>query len=318
MAPREFLGVPWHMLFGKPKLTIPDQPLPIVALTRADVLAAPERSLFRLGHSTILLKLRGEFWITDPVFGERASPFSWLGPKRFHAPPLALDALPPLKGVILSHDHFDHLDRHTVCALAAKAEAFLTPLGVGDRLIDWGVPAHQVHQLDWWEDIEIGGLRFISTPAQHFSGRTPFDSDKTLWTSWVMLDAPTPEQSGLRLFFSGDSGYFPGFAEIGRRYGPFDLALLENGAYDRRWHFVHMFPEETLQAFQDLRAQRLVPIHNGTFSLGLHPWREPFERLAALAAEHGVPLLTPRIGEVLNLTTPAPTLPWWQDSASLS
>jgi L-ascorbate metabolism protein UlaG (beta-lactamase superfamily) len=308
------VGLFWAFLFDKPDDTVPRAPLPVATLTRADLDAAPDRSLFRLGHSTVLLKLGGGFWITDPVFAERASPVQWMGPKRFHAPPVALDELPPLRGVLLSHDHYDHLDRATMRALADRADVFLAPLGVGDRLIAWGVPAAKVRQLDWWQETRVDGLRFIATPAQHFSGRGLLDGDRTLWASWVVLESPVGEgDAGLRLFFSGDSGYFDGFAEIGRRFGPFDVAMVETGAYDKRWSFVHMQPEQTMQAHRDLRGRWLLPIHNGTFDLAMHAWDEPFERISALAADHGVALATPRIGERLDLAAPGATRAWWRD-----
>ncbi len=307
------LRVFWDMLFNKPAGAVPAGPLPVVPLTRAELEAAPDRSLYRLGHSTLLLKLRGGFWITDPVFAKRASPVGWAGPKRFHAPPIALDALPPLRGVLLSHDHYDHLDRATVRALAERAEVFLTPLGVGDRLIRWGVPADKVRQFDWWQGTTVDGLQFTATPAQHFSGRGLFDGDRTLWASWVIVDpAPSADVDALRLFFSGDTGYFDGFAEIGRRFGPFDVTMIETGAYDRRWAFVHMLPEETVQAHQDLGGRVLLPVHNGTFDLAMHVWTDPFERVSARAAELGIPLSTPMMGERVDLAAPQPTSAWWR------
>ncbi|KLI98755.1 hydrolase [Luteimonas sp. FCS-9] len=304
----------WEMLFRKPAGTVPASAPAVLPLTRTELEAAPDRSAWRLGHSTVLLKLRGGFWITDPVFAERASPVGWAGPKRFHAPPIALEALPPLRGVLLSHDHYDHLDRETVRALAERAGVFLTPLGVGDRLVAWGVPAAKVRQFDWWQGTTIGGLRFTATPAQHFSGRGLFDSDRTLWASWVIEDRATVDgDPGLRLFFSGDTGYFDGFAEIGRRFGSFDVAMVETGAYDRRWAFVHMQPEQTVQAHLDLGARVLLPVHNGTFDLAMHVWDEPFERVGALAAERGVALATPRMGERVDLAAPQATTAWWRE-----
>ena len=306
--------VMWDFTFNKPADTVPAVAPEVLPLTRADLEAAPDRSLFRLGHSTVLLKLRGGFWITDLVFAERASPFAWMGPKRFHAPPIALEDLPPLRGVLLSHDHYDHLDRDAVARLADKAEVFLAPLGVGDRLVAWGVPAQKVRQFDWWQETQIDGLRLVATPTQHFSGRGLFDRDRTLWASWVLIDPPTGEgDAGLRLFFSGDSGYFDGFREIGRRFGPFDVAMLETGAYDPKWAYVHMQPEETVQAHADLRARVLVPIHNGTFDLAMHPWTDPFERVSALAADRGIPLATPRMGERVDLAAPQATQAWWRE-----
>jgi len=275
-------------------------------MTRQQVLDAPDHSLWRLGHSTILLKLRGRFFITDPVFAERASPVQWAGPQRFHAPPLGLDELPPLAAVILSHDHFDHLDEQAIRRLAPRTGVFLAPLGVGDLLIEWGVAADKVRQLDWWQDTEVEGVRFVATPAQHFSGRGLFDSNRTLWASWVMID----EQ--LRLFFSGDTGYFEGFKQIGERFGPFDLTLIETGAYNVAWPSVHMQPEQSLQAHLDLQGRWMLPIHNGTFDLSTHAWQEPFERILALTEQAQVRLCTPQMGERVSLDSPHAGQNWWQ------
>ncbi|MET3228481.1 UNVERIFIED_ORG: L-ascorbate metabolism protein UlaG (beta-lactamase superfamily) [Burkholderia sp. 1263] len=301
------LRIAWNVLFRKPDGTVPAGTLPVDALTREQLEAAPDRSLYRLGHSTMLLKLRGQFWLTDPVFAERASPFRRFGPKRFHAPPIALADLPPLRGVMLSHDHYDHLDRETVLALAATTGVFLTPLGVGDRLIEWGIDAAKVRQFDWWQGVDIDGLAFTATPAQHFSGRSLFDGNSTLWASWVIVD------DDLRVFFSGDTGYFDGFRTIGERLGPFDVTLLETGAYDAQWPYVHMQPDHTIQAHVDLRGRWLVPVHNGTFDLAMHRWHEPFERVMGLAAAQGIPLSTPRMGERLDLASPHRGERWWRN-----
>lgn len=295
----------WQFAFDKPAHTVPEGDIPVRPITREQLLAAPDASLFRLGHSTVLLKLRGEFWLTDPVFSDRASPFQWMGPKRFHQPPISIEELPPIKGVILSHDHYDHLDQDAIQRLAAKTEHFLTPLGVGDRLIAWGIDAAKVSQRDWWQSVHVGGIEFVVTPAQHFSGRSLSDRDHTLWASWVILDRD------LRIFFSGDTGYFDGFKAIGDKYGPFDVTLMETGAYDKQWPDVHMQPEQTLQAHQDLKGRWLLPIHNGTFDLALHTWHEPFDRISALAAQQGVNLATPAMGEMLQLRQPHTGVAWW-------
>jgi L-ascorbate metabolism protein UlaG (beta-lactamase superfamily) len=296
----------WQFMFKDSSLTVPPEPLSVTPLTADQLRQAPDGSIYRLGHSTVLMKLNGKFWLTDPVFSERASPVQWAGPKRFMPTPISLAELPPLAAVILSHDHFDHLDRETVIQLAAKTNVFLAPLGVGDHLIGWGIPADKVHQLDWWQTVEAEGIQFTATPAQHFSGRSLFAENPTLWASWVIYTGTH------RLFFSGDTGYFDGFAEIGRRLGPFDLTLLEAGAYDKQWEGVHMLPEQVMQAHRDLRGDWLLPIHNATFDLGFHSWDEPMEKMLSLSAQQGVRLTMPRIGEAVRLDRYQAATPWWR------
>ncbi|HEY1148396.1 MAG TPA: MBL fold metallo-hydrolase [Pseudoduganella sp.] len=307
MGVGETLKIMWKVLFSKPDDAEPRYEIEVRALTSAELLAAPDNTIYRLGHSTVLLKLNNQFWLTDPVFSERASPVQWAGPSRFHQPPIGIEELPPIKGVILSHNHYDHLDYAAVRKLAAKTDYFVAPLGVGDLLVKWGVPAEKVRQLDWWQSTVVSGLALTATPAQHFSGRTPFDGNETLWSSWVI------DSGSYRIFFSGDSGYFKGFKEIGDQFGPFDLTLMETGAYDPMWPDVHMQPEETMLAHLDLRGKVLMPIHNGTFDLALHSWHDPFERITALAAEHEQVLATPAIGEPLSVAAPAPAKAWWRD-----
>ena len=321
-APRHKLGtlktlqVMWRFATGKPQDAAPSRPQPVHAVMRSDLLAAPDLSLWRLGHSTLLFKINGGFWLTDPVFSERASPVQFMGPKRFHAPPITIDELPPITGVILSHDHYDHLDYAAIQKLAPKVEHFVTPLGVGDRLVAWGVPAAKVQQFDWWQGTTIAGLQLVATPAQHFSGRALSDGNRTLWASWVLIAGHGEEQT--RIFFSGDTGYFDGFLAIGERFGPFDLTLVETGAYNADWPDVHMHPEQSLQAHIDLRGRHLMPIHNGTFDLSLHPWTEPFERITALAAAAQVPLVAPLMGERVDVRAPALSRHWWRSVAETS
>lgn len=322
--PRQSLGVGktlkvmWSFATGKDAETVPTAPIPVHAILRTDLLAAPDGSLWRLGHSTMLLKVGGQFWLTDPVFSDRASPFQFIGPKRFHAPPISIDELPPIEGVVLSHDHYDHLDYGAIQKLAPKVAHFITPLGVGDRLIEWGVPAAKVQQLDWWQSTTVGALELTATPAQHFSGRGLGDSDRTLWASWVLRTTGQGSAEGgaagdgLRIFFSGDTGYFDGFKAIGERFGPFDLTMVETGAYNADWPDVHMQPEQSLQAHLDLKGRYLMPIHNGTFDLSMHPWTEPFERITALAEAAQVPLVAPVMGERIDLHKPALSRQWWR------
>jgi len=295
----------WDFFFNKPADTVPQGAIPVQPLTREALLAAADGTVVRLGHSTVLLKLDDAFWLTDPVFAERSSPVGFAGPRRFHPPPIGIDALPPLKAVIISHDHYDHLDHDSILQLAAKTDLFLTPLGVGELLIDWGVPAAKVRQLDWWQESAVAGVRLVATPARHFSGRGLFGKNQTQWASWVILG------SGQRVFFSGDSGYFDGFRQIGEQYGPFDLTLLETGAYNENWPQVHMQPAESLQAHLDLKGRRLLPIHNGTFDLAMHAWREPFDRIVALGQARGITVLTPEMGELVEISAGNSRQTWW-------
>lgn len=288
--------------------TVPLDPIPVRALDRAKLesLDTSANHVVRLGHSSHLLKLRGRYWLIDPMFGERASPVSWAGPKRFHPPPLPLEQLPDIEGLILSHDHYDHLDQGTIEALNGRVQRYFVPLGVGARLRQMGVAPERIEEFDWWQRTRHGDVELTATPAQHFSGRTPWDRNSTLWASWVIESGPQ------RIFFSGDSGYFPGFRQIGQRFGGFDIALLENGAYDAYWPSVHMTPEETVQAFKDLNARLLFLVHNSTFDLAFHTWHDPLDRVAELSARQSLPLATPEIGEVLTIGQPRTNVLWWK------
>ena len=285
----------------------PSGEVPVEFLDAQTLHKAPDNSLYRLGHSTLLIKLNGRMWLTDPVFCERASFSQLLGPKRFHPSPLSIDDMPPLAGVIISHDHYDHLDRQSIIKLAEKTDYFLMPLKVGDRLRRWGVPEHKLVELDWWESHSVHGINLTATPAHHFSGRGLMDGNRTLWCSWCI------ESTDCKLFFSGDSGYFPGFREIGDRHGPFDITLMETGAYGEAWSDIHMFPEQSLEAHIDVGGRQLLPIHNGTFQLSTHHWYEPLERIYNLCANKDVPLLTPRFGERVDILQPEKTTSWWRE-----
>lgn len=297
-----------RFIVGSKVDTVPVDPIPVRMLNTADLdaLDAKANHVVRLGHSSHLLKLQGKYWLIDPVFSERASPFSFAGPKRFHKPPLTLEQLPPIEGLILSHDHYDHLDVATIEYLAQRVQRYFVPLGVRARLLAMGVPADRVTELDWWQGGEHNGVKLTATPAQHFSGRTLMDRDRTLWASWVV-------QSGdQRIFYSGDSGYFPGFRQIGERFGGFDLALMENGAYDAYWPAVHMTPEQSVQAFEDLRGKVLYSVHNTTFDLAFHTWHDPLDRIARLSQARNIELATPVIGEVLTVGKARTNVRWWE------
>ncbi len=302
------LKIYWRMLTETKVSTVPVDAIPMQPLSRTqlDALDGTRNHVVRLGHSSHLLKLRGSYWLIDPVFSERTSPLQWIGPKRFHPTPIALTELPEIEGLVLSHDHYDHLDTATIAYLNGKVKRYFVPLGIGRRLQGMGVAAERITELDWWQTQVQGGVTLTATPAQHFSGRTLSDRDETLWASWVI-------QSGdQRIFYSGDSGYFPGFKQIGTRFGGFDLALMENGAYDSYWPAVHMTPEQTLQAFQDIKGKTLYGVHNSTFDLAFHRWQDPLERLAALADHNNIELATPLIGEVLTVGQARTNVQWWK------
>lgn len=296
----------------------PLQALPVQPVSRAmlDALTDDDLHLIKLGHSSVLLKVMGEYWLLDPVFSRRASPFSFLGPTRFHETPITIEELPPITRVLISHNHYDHLDKASIQKLIAKTGHFLVPLGVESDLQRWGVAAGAITSFDWWQELQIENTLIAFTPTQHFSGRGLGDSNNTLWGSWVIS---TPAGS---VFFSGDSGYFTGFQEIGRRYGPFEVTFIETGAYDRDWPNVHMTPEESVLAHQDLQGQIMIPIHNGTFDLAFHAWYDPLERVSAAALQSDVTLLTPRFGQPLSLAnlqqTAADNVCWWLDLLPVS
>jgi L-ascorbate metabolism protein UlaG (beta-lactamase superfamily) len=296
-----------RLVLEKKQGTVPVDPIPVRILDRAalDALDPSANHIIRLGHSSHLLKLRGKWWLVDPVFGPRASPLTWVGPKRFHPPPVALADLPPIEGLVLSHDHYDHLDVPTIEGLMGKVQRYFVPLGVGARLRDFGVAADRIEEFDWWQQRKFGDVTLTATPAQHFSGRTLWDRNRTLWAGWSL------KSGNEQIFYSGDTGYVPGFREIGQRLGKIDIALMENGAYDAYWPGVHLSPEETVKAFQDLGAKTLYLVHNTTFDLAFHGWKEPLERVAALAAKAGVELATPEMGEVLTLGKPRENQRWW-------
>lgn len=287
-----------------PTQKMPVEPIDKIALYLLD---DQKNHLFRLGHSTVLLKLAGDFWLIDPVFSKRASPFQFFGPQRFHSPPISIDELPDIKGVIISHNHYDHLDKHSIIALKDKTELFFAPLGVDGDLEHWGVRSSQIKTFDWWQHHQQEQVQLTFTPAHHYSGRGLDDNSSTLWGSWVI------ECAQQKIFFSGDSGYFAGFKTIGERCGPIDLCLMETGAYDLNWPHVHMQPEQSFQAFLDIGAKQLMPIHNSTFDLAFHPWYEPLQKISNLSAQHSCDLLLPKIGERITLGERYQNETWWSD-----
>jgi L-ascorbate metabolism protein UlaG (beta-lactamase superfamily) len=297
-------GLLREMLFGENRrLRRPAGPIPLVTPPDA---ASTGLHVTWYGHASALIEIDGARVLCDPVWSERVSPAQFAGPRRLHEPPVALGSLPPVDAIVISHDHYDHLDRATVIDLVRTQTApFLVPLGIGAHLERWNVPAARIIELDWGEHADVAGLRLTASPAQHFSGRTLTRND-TLWTSWVVT-GPTR-----RVFYSGDSGYFDGYAAIGAEHGPFDAALIQIGAYDPAWPDIHMTPEQGVATALDLRAKLLVPVHWATFNLALHPWTEPADRVWREAKAHDVALAVPRPGERVDVDDPPAVDGWWQ------
>ena len=297
-------------LLGREQRT-PPGPMPIVTLTGA-AFAEPPASGLRatwLGHATVLVEIDGARILTDPVWARRASPSSLVGPRRFHAPPLAIEDLPPLDAILASHDHYDHLDRGVVRAIVASATQqhvrWVVPLGVGAHLEAWGVAADRITELDWHDSTTVGALTITATPARHFSGRA-FSRDHTLWASFAIAG---PRH---RVFHSGDTGPFAGFADIGAAHGPFDLTFIKIGAYGDGWPDIHLNPEQAIAAHAALRGDLLLPIHWGTFNLAYHVWDEPAERVVAAALANGARVVMPRPGESIEPAAAPPVSPWWR------
>ncbi|WP_225986511.1 MBL fold metallo-hydrolase [Rufibacter sp. LB8] len=287
----------------------PIDQLPMMRPTQAEYLApsssaAPEITWF--GHSAVLIELDGKRIFADPMLGKRPSPVSFVGSKRFSDElPIKIEDLPPLDVVLLSHDHYDHLDRGSIRKLKDKTGHFVVPLGVKAHLVKWGVPENKITELDWWENTSAAGIEFVATPARHFSGRSLTDRNKTLWCSYVV------KGQNHSIYFGGDSGYDTHFKEIGDKYGPFDLTMLECGQYNKAWQYIHMMPEQTAQAHLDLKGKVLMPTHWGAFSLALHPWKEPIDRLSKAAAQQNIQLATPIIGQRWAVGEVTLFKKWW-------
>jgi L-ascorbate metabolism protein UlaG (beta-lactamase superfamily) len=283
----------------------PHQPVPLV---RPEIGGGDPDGLYVtwFGHSSALIEIDGKRVLVDPVWSERCSPSRLVGPKRLHEPPIALRELPPIDAVLISHDHYDHLDMDTIQNLVdLQAAPFLVPLGVGAHLEKWGVPATRVIELDWNELATVAGIDFTCTAARHFSGRG-FSRDETLWSSWVIA-GPTR-----KAFYSGDTGYFPGFAQIGEQHGPFDLTLVQIGAYNEAWPDIHMMPEDGVATHVDVHGGLMVPVHWCTFNLALHDWAEPADRVWTEAKARDAALAIPRPGERVDVDNPPPVDGWWQ------
>ncbi|MGP1993965.1 MBL fold metallo-hydrolase [Zobellia laminariae] len=288
----------------------PKEDLKVIKLDSANV--ADYKSKTRMiwyGHSSFLLQMDGLNILLDPMFGVVPAPHPWLGDDRFNKEmPLEVEKLPRIDAVIFSHDHYDHLDYETILKLKDKTNHYFVPLGLGVHLEAWGIPADKITEMDWWEEKQLENITLVCTPAQHFSGRKLDNSQSTLWSSWVV------KSINENIYFSGDSGYAPHFKEIGEKYGPFDLALMECGQYDKMWPDIHMMPEETAQAGLDVKAKKIMPIHWAGFKLALHDWKDPIKRVEAKALELNLKVIAPQIGQEIIVADSVSTYAnWWKN-----
>ncbi|HHK5597048.1 TPA: MBL fold metallo-hydrolase [Bacillus tropicus] len=303
--PKDIIGLMTDYFKMKTKLR-PIKNLPIVL---SDKNNESLESVTWFGHSASLLKIEGKTLLLDPMFGDASSPFPLFNSKRYSgAFSLEREDLQEIDAIIISHNHYDHLNYKSIMQLKDRAKHFYVPTGVAQYLIKWGVSPSKISEHNWWDEITFDTIKLVCAPARHFSGRSMTDRDCSLWCSWLILGQET------KVFFSGDSGYAPHFKEIGDKYGPFNLTLMECGEYDPRWSAIHMLPEETVQAHMDVKGELLLPIHWGAFTLALHEWSDPIERVTKEAKRLEVKITTPQIGESITLkSTDYPSSAWWRE-----
>jgi L-ascorbate metabolism protein UlaG (beta-lactamase superfamily) len=291
--------------FGKEKRK-PSNAVPLVPV--GDLSTPHDLRLSWLGHATALVEVEGVRFLFDPVWADRVSPSTLLGPKRLHPVPWELADLPELAAVVISHDHYDHLDMTTIRRLAARQPSlkFVVPLGVGAHLERWRIATDRIVELDWDEHVTIEHVDVVATAARHFSGRLKPGGNGTLWASWVLAGRDR------KVFYTGDSGYFDGYQRIGAEHGPFDVTLIQVGAYSPYWPDIHMTPEEGVATHRAVRGELLVPVHWGTFNLAMHSWAEPVERLLHDAKSHDVKVAVPKPGQLLDVSAAEPPDGWWR------
>jgi L-ascorbate metabolism protein UlaG (beta-lactamase superfamily) len=304
MLEGSMVSATWNWIKGGER-TVPKQEIPIIPLN-GQSMAEPsqEMTIYWLGHSTVIIELDGLRLMIDPVLSNYASPVPGFV-KRFSKAPLAIEDLPQTDLVVISHDHYDHLDKKTIRKLAELGAHFFVPQGVGNHLKGWGIRDEQIQEATWWQEIRFRTLTITCTPARHYSGRGLFDTFETLWASWVIQG-----ETG-RLYYSGDTGYADHFEQIGQKFGPFDLTVIKIGAYDKDWPDIQIDPEQAVRAHLQLNGNLMLPVHWGTFDLALHPWDEPIIRVVKAAEVNHTRLITPKMGEPVKIKNPLPTEQWW-------
>ena len=295
------LGVPRT----KPEFDFPQEKVDSIYLEESIHI----NKLIWFGHSAFLLQLDGKNILLDPMLGESPSPHPFIGTKRFNKElPIEIEKLPKIDAIIISHDHYDHLDYESIQLLKEKTAIFFVPLGVGKHLKSWGIDSNDIKELNWWDETEFKDIQLAFTPSRHFSGRGFSDGSSSMWGSWVIKGKTK------NIYFSGDSGYGPHFKEIGDKYGPFDFAMMECGQYNENWVNIHMVPEETVEASIDLKTKVMMPIHWGAFALSLHAWDDPILRVTKKAKTLNLPITVPIIGEIITLNKiDLSILEWWKN-----
>lgn len=298
----------WDYFFNKPEVFIPSPPLPVEPFDISQWNGTRDIQFAWLGHTTFLIKIDDKVILTDPMFSQQAGTYGWFSPKRYSKTLASTNSLPMVDVVLITHNHSDHLDEGSIKALISKTRHFIVPLAVGKLLEEWGVPNKKITELDWWQKKSIGGLTITAAPAKHTSERGIFDKNKTLWASYGI------QGKKLNLYLSGDSGWFKGLYEIGKRLGPFDITFFEIGAYGeiRGWKEIHYTPEQAVKAHQAVKGKLMVPSGWGAFDLGMFSWHEPIERFLIAANQAGIAYLTPKIGEVVYPRRMRDSKSWWK------
>ncbi len=300
-----FFDTSRRWLFNK-KETFPKQTFHFIA---DKIPSKPSQGLKVMwtAHSSVYIELEGKRLFCDPVWSKNLSPVGFGGPKRFFENPLIKNKIPDLDGVLISHDHLDHLDKNIIKYLSQKGVPFYVPAGVDYILKSWKIPGNQIFSADWYDSILIGdSIKLTSLPTVHFSGRGLFDRNKSQWTSWMIKGEKK------KIYFGGDSGYHKGFKEIGDKYGPFDMTLLEIGAYDKNWDRIHLGPEQAVKAHIDLKGEVLLPMHWGAYDLAMHPWKEPVKRIIKEAEKKQINITLPRPGQLLSKNNFIVNSQWWE------
>ncbi|TKG94281.1 hydrolase [Puteibacter caeruleilacunae] len=302
---KSFFTLLYNFYKNRSKL-VPSEPLPFTKPNMIDFVKPSDKTkVIWLGHSSLMLNVEGKIILIDPIFSENASPLTFMV-KRFQDPIITLQELPDIDYILISHDHFDHLDMKTVKFFSDKSTKFITPLGLGVHLSKWGISSTRINEFDWWQSKDIEGITFSAAPTQHQSARSFNSTNQTLWASWIIKSGAS------NLYFSGDGGYGDHFKKIGEKYGPFDMAFMESGQYNEDWHNIHMLPHEWPKAYNDVKAKHYLPIHYGVFYLAPHHWYEPLEKLERYHESGNINLITPMLGETIYVSDNIKTQKWWK------